>query len=255
MSDNRSSAVCHADYLSEDLKQVIRDELIHICYGGMITKKSPPYFINYRKTAAEFLERYENKSPNTKTGIMGELLAHIFIRRAFPDLSPISALFNKEDRSVKKGFDLNYYDNQKIWCGEVKSSKDDTKPADIKNIELLNASKKHLQKNLNSKEDMLWHNAMTHAAFWLTGGKLKSVAELLSKGVEQPSVEHNALLVSVLFRVKDAKISRHSVEQFVDKATRAGIFGQTLALSIQKDSLKQIEHFFCLEARRGETDD
>ncbi|MBQ2788071.1 MAG: hypothetical protein IJE97_00435 [Thermoguttaceae bacterium] len=94
--------------LSEELKKEIRDRLSAIC-NGAAQAESPCLLYSYSETAKEFVKRYqesEKSSQNRRKGMIGELLAHVIleIEGRFIVASPF---FNMEERSFKKGFDIN----------------------------------------------------------------------------------------------------------------------------------------------------
>lgn len=77
----------------------------------------------YKHTIKRFLERYELKKTIQK-GMIGELLTHLLIPQ-YIDFNAISIMKNKEENSIRKGFDIVYTDdNNSIWYCEVKSGGD-----------------------------------------------------------------------------------------------------------------------------------
>ena len=151
--------------LSEELKNYIRKKFVFICTGDTENK--------YQSVLKDFIQRInKNDKENKKNqshlkGIIGELLAHIFIENSSINLNKISALFNLEERASKKSFDIIMTNNDEndLWFTEVKSGSldKDHKTSDKKNISLINNSKKDLVDKFNSKDKSIWYNAINHA--------------------------------------------------------------------------------------------
>src|SRR5690606_31574732 len=81
-----------------------------------------------------------------KKGIIGELLAHLLLNYTDNNFTSLSILKNKEEKSIKKGFDIIYceVDCDKLWYSEVKSGKSESGKEDSNtyNDILLNRAKK-----------------------------------------------------------------------------------------------------------------
>jgi hypothetical protein len=107
--------------LSDELKTLVRDRLAGICYGSADIVDDPEYY-SFEKTVEEFLKRYDTKPDTTKIGMAGELIIHSLMPEHHVDLVNTSILFNKEERSIKKGFDLTFTTSSmdELWYGERK---------------------------------------------------------------------------------------------------------------------------------------
>ena len=102
----------------ELLKQNLRKLLIIICYGK---EQEELELVNFNETIEELNKRIESKTNNQKAGMIGELLFHLKSFEELKDYNHISVYLNKEERSVKKGFDVLLFDGKNIWYTEVKS--------------------------------------------------------------------------------------------------------------------------------------
>ena len=96
-------------YLSDELKNKIKNELTTICHGEYALISESNYF-SFEETLIELVKHRIPKSEIKKIGAIGELLLNVIIR-SFTDLKIISPFFNVEERNVKKGFDIIAIDN------------------------------------------------------------------------------------------------------------------------------------------------
>ena len=112
--------VCYLEEFSDELKEKIREMLSGIWHGTVSSEENQDIY-NYKNTIRDFLDRYNSQSDNTKKGIIGELLTHILIPSYISDFEVISVMKNKEERSIKKGFDVVYCDKsiKNIWYCEI----------------------------------------------------------------------------------------------------------------------------------------
>ena len=63
-----ASWVCHIETFSDDLKELIRENLSAICHGGDKFNRNKDLY-SYKKTLAEFIKRYERKTEDIKKGV------------------------------------------------------------------------------------------------------------------------------------------------------------------------------------------
>jgi len=248
-------AYCCVDNLSEQLKEIIRDELNIICYGKRRVEGDDLSFYSYKETIKEFLVRYERKTPKIQVGMIGELLTHILIARVFPKLEAISIYFNKEERSIKKGFDLNYLgeDKKSIWYGEVKSGELQLQTVDAKNVSLLKKATSDLSDKLRSGRRSLWESAIIDVALSIAANKEKSVADILKNDLmalqQQQSIARNGVLVSVLFHDTGSKVSHKTIEAITEETLAVAEFSDIILFSIQKSTFAKVVDFLKEEAQ------
>lgn len=242
--------VCYIDELSDELKDLIRQELSYICHGKNEVEEYHLDHHSYKKTLTEFLKRYSSKSLEIKKGIMGEFIAHLIINKVLPNLNTISIFFNKEDLSMRKGFDLNYIDveGNVVWYGEVKSGElNDTASPDDKNKQLLGAAKNGVAELLSGQRPNLWNSVIIDAGLSFASDQRKKVKELLDGDIreieENSVVKKNAILVSVLFHDAGNKITPESVKEHLSKIVTEDIFSDVILFSIQKSTYTKIESF------------
>lgn len=90
-----------------------------ICHGRDKADSTRRMY-SYKSTVKEFVKRYKENNVlqgnNRNKGMIGELLFHILITEE-QLYSPVSAFFNLEERSFKKGFDVAYYQKTHLNYG------------------------------------------------------------------------------------------------------------------------------------------
>lgn len=248
--------LCCVDDFSDELKDIIREELGAICHGKSEVEEYGLESHSYKKTLSQFLTRYDPKTPETKKGMMGEFIAHLIINKVLPKLQKITILFNKEELSIRKGFDLTYVEVEGgvIWYGEVKSgelSNGDT--VDGKNRSLLNDSKNGMREFLNGQRPNLWNSVIIDVGLSIAQNDRKKVKELLDADVSQlqedNTVKKNAVLISVLFHDAQNKVSAESVRDHLAEIAAEEIFENVIMFSIQKSTYSRIEDFLREEER------
>jgi len=254
-------ALCHISNLTDTIKALLREQLSFICYGKSASESGLDIY-NYKNTLIEFLVRYENKSPDTQKGMIGELLSHIIINEYFDEYNVVSPFFNKEERSIKKGFDvvLSAKSDYSIWITEVKSGElHDGKDSNQTTYDLLGTAKRDLIKRLNEEENRsLWLNAINDAKLAFENNRdLKDavVSILAGYGAKEGTTESvqgadiNVFLVSALFAplatpTTDAKLQTKSNE-FQSENN----FKKLFILSVQKGTYNKVYQFFKEESK------
>ena len=254
---NENYSLIHINDFNNYLKDKLRENLSRIC-NGVSKSLTPRLLYSYKETLKEFIKRYELKTPNTKKGMIGELLAHLFILDIYPQFDTVSPYFNLEERSIKKGFDLVLYskENNDIWITEVKSGqKHKDKDSNMTNKVLLDKAKNDLKDRLSGSNVTLWENAINGATTSLEKYKdvKDAVVDLLgdiedSNVLEtQTSKDKNVFLVSSLFNSLSDKIIAKNVCEHHEKYLAEKIFKNILILSIQKETYKKVIDFLVME--------
>jgi hypothetical protein len=249
-----SHGLVHINHISDELKAIIRKNLISICHG---TAHSNSATYGYKATLNSFLCRYDKKTEAQKKGTIGEFLAHLMITELFANLKISSAFFNLEEKSMKKGFDLVIYDTEEniVWITETKSgSLHKNKNHDETTLELLNTGKNDLLKRLNQNEIQYWLNAINHvrSAVKDTNDYKDALINILDSDYGSSaatgtakSTDKNVILVSNLFEPLNVKITETPAKSI----NTASIFKKTLVLCIQKGTYQNFVDFLRLEAK------
>ena len=252
--NNKECTICLIEDFSDEFKQEIRDTLTSIFHGAIEVEALPLYH-TYQSTVIEFLKRYDTKDDNVKKGMIGELLAHILLNKYHVHLETLSVLKNKEERNIKKGFDIMYLhkgDNS-LWYSEVKSGhcspsrKDASIDPKKSNAGLLKRAKDGIIEMFDSKRDSLWDSALIDATLTMELGNLKNARELLSNNSPRlngsSNIKRNVILITVLYHTVGDKIILKRLEKFQIKLNKEAVFEKSLLFSIQKSTLEKVENF------------
>lgn len=246
--------ICYIEYFSDELKEKIREMLNSIWHGAVSSAENQDIY-NYKNTIKDFLDRYNDQSNNTKKGIIGELLTHILIPNYISDLEVISVMKNKEERSIKKGFDIVYCNKsiKNIWYCEVKSGGDiDKLEINKKNEERLNAAKTGIQEMITSNRTTIWQSVLNDVTLTIFNSNKKvDITKFLKAdypNIKNRNLDRNVILSSVLYKDLDTKISYTALKTYKSNIDAQNIFIGSIVFSIQKPTYTKIENFLIEES-------
>ncbi|WP_448061061.1 hypothetical protein [Cellulomonas hominis] len=241
-------AVVLLDEVSDDLMQELRDRLSAYCYGSVATEEDADYY-SFDRTIAELLVRYESKPLATRIGMAGELLVHVLVAHTHPALTNSAVFLNKEERSIKKGFDLTFHsgNEQAVWYGEVKSGvvKSD-ESADVKSAELLSTAALDIAGKLGKDvRRSRWDSALADVRVTLQSGQATSARALLrndSVAAESGRLEtKNVVVASVVMHAIDhCSVSGDNVRAVAARLRRGGGFSSVAVLAAQQHELESL---------------
>lgn len=234
--------------LTDEIKGLIKDQLVGIWTGTIHADKHSSFF-SLKKTAALFIDRYETKSDKIKKGMIGELLTHLLINKYIDKLKPLSIFKNKEERSIRKGFDILYYDNltENIWYSEVKSGEStasENEPDNLASTHLNNA-KKGILDMFNSDRESLWESALIDVELTVEeSNRKKDLSDLLKIDSEDTSPDKKSvILVSVLFHELSTKVTLSFLDNYLKDLILEGTFASQILISIHKETYQAVENF------------
>jgi hypothetical protein len=237
--------------ISDGFRAHVRDRLAEYCYGAT-TVSEDSNFYSFDKTVAEFLRRYDPKSRMTQLGMAGELIVHVLMPLLHAELTSAAVYFNKEERSIKKGFDLTFLGSSEttIWYGEVKSGEVSAfSSADEKASELIAIAASSLSSMLDDVEHLSrWDAALNDTRLTLEGGFARTARELLrsdSETVRQGgAIAKRAVLAgTVMHELGHCVVTSVGLEQIVERISSGDEFADVRILVIQQDALDAvIEH-------------
>lgn len=248
---NGKSVICYIEDFSDELKSEIRSQLSGI-YNGFHMVDEDPIFYSYKYTLNLFLYEFDKKSSNIKKGMIGELLSHVLLNIISKKLTSISVYKNKEENSIKKGFDILYYDkhNNSLWYTEVKSGKGKSTKY---NKVLLNRSKNGISTMLQSKRQKLWDSALIDLQLVIKNGinhkKIKNLLQMDSPVSISSNDKKNVILISVLYYDIKDMILLKSIEDFCKKTIKEDLFNDVIVFSIQKNTYSKVITFLKKEAK------
>lgn len=243
--------VCYIENFSSELKEKIREMLGSIWHGAVDATERPQF--SYKNTIKRFLERYNQKTSNTKKGMIGELLTHLLIPQ-YLNLKAISIMKNKEENSIRKGFDIVYSDNEDLfWYCEVKSGGDTNTIEDInkKNKELLSKAKEDIKDHAMGDRATLWDSVLIDVNSTVFNADrqldIKKLLDSHHPDTENRKLDRNVVLSSVLYKSLDAKISQEDLKTYKIKVDSENVFVGLIIFSIQKETYIKIENFLAQE--------
>lgn len=252
--------ICYVEELSEELKEKIKEVFPGLRSGSVFSNENEIY--NLKNTLKRFLEMYSfnkngsAKSDNIKKGIIGELISHILIPEILPHLKMISVMRNKEENSMKKGFDSIYFDESNIWYCEVKAGGDENYEEDIdeKNKGLLGKAKTDLKNDVFGDRDTLWYSAVIDVEATISDNQSKiKIKELLHQDhpdSEYRNMNRNVIMSSVLYKNLESKICLNNLTNYKTGIDGEEIFSSLIVFSTQKPTYTKIENFLIEESNK-----
>lgn len=242
------------EHLSGEFKNIIKTQLSGI-FNGLAHATELPNILTLNSTLKSFVQRYQSKDANTKKGMIGELLAHLLINNFHEELNSVSILKNKEDKSIKKGFDIIYFNpsTNKLWFSEVKSGESDSDEnnASESNKILLNRSKVSIQTLFSDDRDVLWESALIDVQLTISSNARRiNISELLSSEINvinRDSQKH-VILVSTLYHDIADEVEFQSLLDYYNNLVAENIFLDIIIMSIQKRTYDAVANFIINES-------
>ncbi len=248
--DDAKVTLFTVDYLSNEFKEAIRNDLAEISYGKGVVQEDPVDMYSYKETLKEFFKRYDKKTIDIKKGMIGELISNVLIRHHIDRLNCISVFFNKEERSIKKGYDIVYFDvyDNHIWYSEVKSgTNDEQKNVDEACKILLKRADADICTKFQEKRRSLWDSAIIDARNVFYGNKKKQdIFNLLKKDWkdnDNGKISYNAILISVLFYSIKEPLCYSKIVSFYKSIAMKVEYENVLIFAIHKNTFTAVEQF------------
>ncbi len=244
--------ICYIKDFSDNFKKHIKEVLTIICYGPTVNNPEDIKYYPFEETIKSFKERYDSKTEDTKKGMLGELLAHILINLYADNLKVFSQYFNKEESSIRKGFDILYIDtlHNCIRYGEVKSGEKLTnKTVCQSNNGLLYDAESDLKDKLtDSTRTVLWDSAKCDANAYMKSTVNQNGINLhaLLQNDRNSHISNNkkVILISVCFNDINDRIDLEETKKFYTRHCMRNNFSETILFTIQKSTFQKIEQFF-----------
>ena len=246
-----NSALVVVESISDKFKIHLRERLAAFCYGAVQAAEDSTYY-SFEKTVEEFLDRYEKKPDSTKIGMAGELIVHVLMPHTHPQLSSSAVFFNKEERSIKKGFDLTFHavDGQAIWYGEVKSGEvNGTQTADEKSASLLQLAARDITEMLGpDAKRSRWDSAIIDAGLTLGSGQARTAKTLLRSDVSAMAAGKNytknvVLASAVMHALDHCQVSDAAMLATVAGLNRTNRFSSMCVLAVQQEEIESVISF------------
>ena len=229
--------------LSDEMKDKIKNELQIICYGKYALSSCSKYH-SLDETIREFNVRISGEE-NKKTGIIGELLLNVMIR-AIGDMDIVSPLFNLEERSFKKGFDVIAMDDNDLWFIESKAGRTNgSQNATDKVRDKIREAKTDLNNKLNRDNSQLWTNATNSVSRYLDYRDEKQTVVNIVEGASNSgtSSDKNVILGGTVFCPFSSEINRQKILDIHNTIKNSGIFSKLQIIAIQKQTVEAVIGF------------
>ena len=236
--------------LTDELRRHIMAHLSAICYGDQLVVEDAGFY-SFTRTVREFLTRFDSKPEKTQLGMVGELLIHVVAPMAYGDMMVASIYLNKEERSIKKGFDLTFAtsDWSAVWYAEVKSGRIGDGTAEAKVKKLLRTAAKDLTEKLDAaNRRSLWDTAILDAGVTLSAPDAKTVKDILRDdaiAVEAgaPWQKHGLVAAALFHPIGSACISHDGLADVVDGLDPDKRFASLRVIAVQKSTLEKVIQF------------
>ncbi|WP_145951179.1 hypothetical protein [Micrococcus luteus] len=234
--------------ISDEFRIHVRDRLAEYCYGAAVVCEDTEFY-SFEKTVSEFLERYEPKPDMTRLGMAGELIVHVLMPVLHEDLTSAAVYFNKEERSIKKGFDLTFLGSTEsaIWYGEVKSGEvADGTSADEKAEALIDIAASSLFSMLDDISSLSrWDAALIDAGLTLELGLAQTARKLLrsdSTTVRKGgSLTKRVILAgAVMHEFGRGVVTAAAAEKVAETIASSAKFSEARIIVIQQDALEAV---------------
>lgn len=248
-----SCYVFYIEYLSEEFKNLIRENLASICHGAADAATGNVMF-SYGATLKEFIKRYNNKTDEQQKGLIGELLLQVLLQEQIDEFGTNSPFFNIEERNVKKGFDvvLTHNETNEMWLAESKAGNlHKNKTSNQTVVELINTAKNDLKGRLNGDSYSLWLNAIAGAkkVYEDNSDRKNAIIKILQEcgnaSYEErlSACEINVVLVGTLFHDMNDKIEHDHVKNKKECVENEKIFKNICVIGIQKNTFEAVYNF------------
>lgn len=232
-NQNILEIICNDE--EETIKQKLKQLLVTICYGK---EQEELEIISFDETIEELNKRIERKTDEQKAGMIGELLFHLKSFEKLKNYSHISIYLNREERSVKKGFDVLLFDGKKVWYTEVKSRE---------NAQNENITDSHVSKIQEAITDVKGKFSSNNKNYWLTAKSnianveekelKKQIADILTKEIDE-QIGKNAIGVSAVFKKDIDNIDKEKIKKVLDREKNN--FKNIVAVCISHEDYKKM---------------
>lgn len=234
--------------ITTEIRETLHSRLAEYCYGRVQAEEDPDYY-SFALTVEEFFKLYDSKPDQTRLGIAGELIVHLLVPHGHERLVSAALYLNKEESSIKKGFDLTFMDESDggLWYGEVKAGRVNTsQTADGKVRDLINDAELGLHKMFTSDvRRKRWDAAILDANATLQSEQADSVKKLLRADFNAAqsgnSVKVRALLCAVVMHKMDlSEIDGDTGKALITSVSGRGRFEEIRLLLIQQSDLEDL---------------
>lgn len=241
-----------------ELKDLIRDELINICFGAEGARIEPDIY-TYAEACKQLSSNIERYDEVKQYGLIGELLMHVIVPGILDfSAESMSMILALQNQNVKPGFDLNFYDKnqKKIWYGEVKSglNHEDRKVLITRARDGLRNYFDNINSTGEKSTSYRWDAAKHEAAVMFASEQRITLSQLLTS--DRASIgansdeRRNAILMTVSFGENSYELdSIQDIEDSITSLVNLHCFDDYLVISAHKKIFDDIISFLNDEAQ------
>ncbi|WP_425081527.1 hypothetical protein [Ruegeria arenilitoris] len=253
-SKDEVTLVCVENF-DDEMKELLKKRLAEICWGPTANGSSL-VAESYKETMRSLWARVKKKPAKTKIGMVGELLTHLFLAEPGRGFVSVNCMFNLEEASIKKGFDLvlKAEHSTELFLVEVKSSAVQSTKASAKLFKLLKVSDKDIAGKLNNPADNLWSNALSHCSSALRKTDLRDrIEEILGQYRDESlalptSDTRNVILSGVSFNGAKGFCDPVELCALATSYTKWGNYKSLTLFVLEKDTYEGVLSFIQNEA-------
>ena len=217
----------------KEIEEKMKQLLTIICYGKENVDLG---IVNFKETIEELNKRIASKTNNQKAGMIGELLFHLKSYEYLKEYTHISVYLNREERSVKKGFDVLLFKDDCVWYSEVKSRENaDREDVTEAHKAKLNEAISDIKGKFKGDNKNYWLSAKTNIVNIEEKDLKKAIAQILSKDINE---DKNVIGVSVVFKKDAENICKDTIKQVIDE--ESSNFENIIAVCITHDDYNKI---------------
>ena len=247
-------AVAVVENVSDELKDHLRARLGDYCFGSELAREDAAYY-SFSETIRQLLERFDSKAKTLKIGMAGELLTHLVLAAVDFGLTSGGVFFNKEEKHIKKGFDLMFLEDASpaIWYGEVKSGEAPNASADAKAHDLLLDAARDLAEKLNAGASRSrWDSALIDAGLALASNEATSMKRLLRRDAkvldDGEQFPINAVLGGVVFHDHShCELTESKIRATSASIVASGKFARLRIIAAQQSAYEDLVSFLRAE--------
>lgn len=229
------------------LKQQLKNKLKSICYGNLKPEIEPDEY-TYHKACKHISDQLATETETRKYGIVAEIIMHLLAPRMVTfNVSPLSMVLSLQDRNIKHGFDINFYDTKKnrIWYGEVKSGY--SQERDILITRARDGLREYFD-NIDSTEENTeyrWEAAKNEAVHMLYGSKnLSAILKLYTTDrnniKNKTNHKRNAILMTVNFGKIHHPEFHEDIKKHLKNIKAKKYFDNCILLSVSKEQFEDV---------------
>lgn len=205
INDNTTLTIVEINSIDKNFKTILDDHFVSICEGQL--SLSDLYTVK-----KSVIDLYKDKDEKWVLGATAEFFVHLILKLL--KFRQECMFLNLEEKSIKKGFDGLYSNNDTIWIMESKSGK--TNNIQKFHVNKLKLALKDLEDKISGSGNNPWRNAYSHAGHIDVGTtqniieKIKILSNNYINKIYHSIEEFNLIPCATMFLLNGWNPPRHS---------------------------------------------